>query len=83
MTRAPLQIAVPDGTYRVRATAGDPASSEAVYRIDAEGTRLINRQPTRRKLWVKGSSTVEVTDGRLTVTSRRGAATRSDQPMPS
>jgi glucose/arabinose dehydrogenase len=61
------EIAVPDGTYRVRVVAGDPDVALGVYRIDAEGVRVVAGMPTSAEPWVDGTGEVVVTDGRLTL----------------
>jgi hypothetical protein len=67
------EIAVPDGTYRVRVVAGDPLAASGVYRVDAEGVRVVAGQPTAADPWVDGTAEVVVTDGRLTLTNAPSA----------
>ena len=61
------ELAVPDGTYRVRVVAGDPIATTGVYRIDAEGVRVVRGIPSSANPWVGGTAIVSVTDGRLTL----------------
>jgi glucose/arabinose dehydrogenase len=61
------ELAVPDGTYRVRVAAGDPIATTGVYRIDAEGVRVVRGLPSAANPWVIGTEVVTVTDGRLTL----------------
>jgi hypothetical protein len=68
------EIAVPDGTYTVHAVAGDPIYLDSVHRLDIEGVTTLSGQPTASAHWLEGTSTVTVTDGRLTVTSGAGAS---------
>ena len=59
---------VPDGTYRVTVTVGDPAAAAGSQTINVEGVRAVERfvptlsKPTRTK-----TVDVEVTDGRITI----------------
>jgi len=65
------EIAVPNGTYRVRIVAGDPNTTKKLaYRITAEGVLTVNGAGR----WVEGTQTVTVADGRLTVASGAGAS---------
>jgi hypothetical protein len=67
------EIAVPDGTYRVRIVAGDPSAVNSVYKIKAEGVLAINGVPTPDHRWFDHTVRVSVIDGRLTIRSARGA----------
>ena len=69
----PWEVEVPNGRYRVRVTAGDGETLDAVYRVDAEGVRVVDGEPRARFPWVTGEAVVEVTDGRLTLTAGEGA----------
>ena len=59
---------VPDGTYRVTVTVGDPAAAAGSQTLAVEGERAVERfvptlsKPTRTK-----TVDVEVTDGRITI----------------
>ena len=59
---------VPDGTYRVTVTVGDPAAAAGSQTINVESERAVERfvptlsKPTRTK-----TVDVEVTDGRITI----------------
>ena len=66
------EIAVVNGTYRVRVVSGDASNFDSVFRTTAEGVLVVNGTPTTSTRWVEGTSTVVVTDGRLTI--RSGAA---------
>ncbi|HEV7299861.1 MAG TPA: DNRLRE domain-containing protein [Tepidisphaeraceae bacterium] len=68
------EIAVPNGTYQVKVVAGDPTvTSGATYKINAEGTLLVNGSPTSSNRWVTGTANVSVSDGKLTLTNASGA----------
>ena len=67
------ELALPDGTYRVRLVAGDPTSTASVYRLAAEGVPVLSGTPTTTRRWVDSTATVRVTDGRLTLTNASGA----------
>ncbi len=66
-------IAVPNGLYDVRVVAGDPAATDSVYRINAEGVLAVSGTPTPGQPWFDGSVRVNVTDGALTVSNGSGA----------
>jgi hypothetical protein len=67
------EIAVPNGTYEVHAVSGDPGYYDSVFRIDAEGVRLIDGTPTSAYRFIEGTAVVTVSDGRLTLTNGTGA----------
>ena len=67
------EIAVPNGPYLVRAVAGDAAYFDGVFRTTAEGVLTVNGSPSTAARWVEGTSSVTVTDGRLTLRSGSGA----------
>ena len=62
-------IAVPNGWYSVRALAGDPATLDGDYRYNVEGQPLLKGKPYPGFPFIEGITTVQVTDGKLTVTS--------------
>jgi hypothetical protein len=68
------EIAVPNGTYTVRAVAGDPGNFDSVFRLNVEGILTVSGTPTSASRWVEGTSTVTVGDGRLTVSNGSGAS---------
>src|SRR6185295_2216953 len=70
---ASWEIAVPNGTYVVRAVAGDPAFFDATYGIVVEGVLTVSGTSTSASRWVEGTSTVTVSDGRLTIRNAAGA----------
>ncbi len=67
------ELAVPNGTYRVRVVAGDPTAVDSVFRIAAEGVVVVDGTPTTAARWLDRTATVTVSDGRLTLTSATGA----------
>ena len=71
---AAWQIAVTNGTYRVRIVAGDASNFDSVFRLAAEGVLVVNGIPTTTTRWIEGTATVTVTDGRLTITNGGGAS---------
>jgi hypothetical protein len=70
---ASWQIAVPNGTYTVHLSAGDPNLTNSIYKIQVNGVLAINRRPTRSKHWVENTVTVTVTNGILEVSNAPGA----------
>src|SRR5262249_8538864 len=58
--------------YSVRFVAGDPSYFDSVYKIDAEGVRVVDGTPTTSNRWIEGQAFVTVADGRLTITSGSG-----------
>ena len=68
------EIAVPNGTYTVRIVAGDAGHFDSVFRLNIEGVAIVSGTPTSWTRWLEGTSTVTVSDGRLTVTNGAGAS---------
>jgi hypothetical protein len=73
-TPAVWEMAVPNGTYQVTLTAGDPSFTDSVHRISVEGSLAVDFTPTSAQRTVTTTTTVEVRDGRLTVASADGSA---------
>jgi glucose/arabinose dehydrogenase len=73
-TNARWEIALPNGSYRVRVVAGDPSYFDSVYKINVEGVLVVNGTPTSAQRWIEGSTTVAVSDGRLTISNAASAA---------
>jgi glucose/arabinose dehydrogenase len=71
---ASWEIAVPNGTYTVRVVAGDPGYFDSVLRVNVEGVLTVSGTPTSATRWIEGTSTVTVSDGRLTLTNGAGAS---------
>jgi hypothetical protein len=68
------EIALINGTYRVRVVAGDASNVDSVFRTTVEGVLTVSGTPTTSTRWVEGTQTVTVTDGRLTIRSGAGAS---------
>jgi hypothetical protein len=68
------EIALINGTYRVRVVSGDPSNIDSVFRTNVEGVLTVNGTPTTSTRWIEGTATVTVTDGRLTIRSASGAS---------
>lgn len=67
------EVALPTGLYEVSVVAGDARYADGNYSVKAEGSTLINKAPTAKKKFAKGSANVWVSDGRLTLTSAYNA----------
>lgn len=67
------EIAVPNGTYRVRAVVGDPSYFDVNSRLTVEGTLAVNGAPSSTNPWLEGTVLVTVSDGRLTVGNQAGS----------
>ncbi len=63
------EYAIPNGSYTVTITVGDPLVPDSIHSIQAEGVSIIGgvslNSDTR---WITESGIVNVTDGRLTLT---------------
>lgn len=71
---ASWEIAVPSGSYRVRVVAGDPTSSNSIYKVGVEGVLTVDGTPSAGNRWIEGTATVTVSDGRLTITNYAGSS---------
>ncbi|HMO24809.1 MAG TPA: hypothetical protein PKB10_00935, partial [Tepidisphaeraceae bacterium] len=67
------ELAVPNGEYQVELVAGDADYFDSVFRVNVEGTLLLSGTPTSGNRFVSATGTVQVTDGRLTLSSGDGA----------
>lgn len=63
------EIGVEPGVYSVRVGAGDPQTSGYSIRIQAEGKTVVSGTTSSSKRLLTGSTTVTVTDGKLTLQS--------------
>ena len=72
------QIQVPNGTYEVDMTAGDPRSASGRYRILADGVLVVNGNAARAQRWVSGSQQLTVSNGLLTITVPKGGTGKLD-----
>jgi N-acetylneuraminic acid mutarotase len=68
------ELAVPNGTYTVHLVAGDAGGYDSTYAIAAEGITVVAGKPTSSVRWFEGTKTVNVSDGRLTLTNAAGSA---------
>jgi glucose/arabinose dehydrogenase len=68
------EIAVPNGSYTVHVVGGDPTSSDGLTKIEVEGVLTASGWPSAADRWIEGTSTVTVSDGRLTIRSAPGAS---------
>jgi len=68
------EMAIANGTYTVRVVAGDASYFDSVFKINVEGVLTVNGTPTTGNRFVEGTATVNVTDGRLTISNASGAS---------
>jgi len=68
------EIVVPNGTYTVRLVAGDAAHFDGVFRLNVEGVLALSGMPSASTRWFDVTSSVTVSDGRLTISNGSGAA---------
>ncbi len=68
------EIAVPNGSYRVHVVSGDASYFDGVFRLSVEGVLTVSGTPTSASRWIEGTTTVTVTDGRLTLRSAAGGS---------
>jgi len=68
------EMAVPNGSYKVRLVAGDAAYTDSYFKYNVEGQLAMDAKPAGASYWVERSITVSVTDGRLTLSSASGAS---------
>ena len=68
------ELAVPSGSYSVKAVAGDP-NVFGTHNIIAENVLTVNARTSSTSYWATGTRTVNVTDGRLTIRAAAGAST--------
>jgi len=67
------EMDVEPGVYRVLIVAGDADVTDAIYKINVEDILVVDGVPTTAFPWVTGYKDVEVTDGKLTISSAAGA----------
>ncbi len=68
------EAAVPDGQYQVHVVAGDPSYVDSSYKFNAEGVLVAGGTPTSAAPFVEGTATVNVSDGKLTISNGAGAS---------
>jgi PKD repeat protein len=66
------EMAVPNGTYEVTVSIGDPDKLLSRQNIQAEGQIVFENTKVAKGNWVEETVAVEVTDGRLTLTFSGG-----------
>jgi Tol biopolymer transport system component len=67
------EIALPNGSYRVHVVCGDPAFIDGNFKVDAEGVRIVDGAASSSRRWVEGARTIQIADGRLTISNAAGA----------
>ena len=77
---AAWEIAVPTGDYNVTVSVGDAAANfDSTHRINVEGQVAVNNfVPTSAERFRSATTTVRVSDGRLTIDARGGTNTKID-----
>ena len=71
------ECAVPNGKYHVIVTVGDPDYWDRIYGVQAEGIPLIETETlSPSKLWITRDITVDVADGRLTLTFKGSSSAK-------
>jgi hypothetical protein len=63
------EIEVPNGVYKIFGASGDPTATDSVFDIRAEDVPFISGVPSTGNWFADGSATVEVKDGKLTLTN--------------
>ena len=67
------EISVPNGTYNVTLTAGDPSYFDSKYAFSAEGILAMSGTPNSGNRFISAVKTVTVNDGKLTIADAAGA----------
>jgi hypothetical protein len=67
------EIQVPNGQYKIRLVAGDPQYFIGHYKFNAEGALALDGVPSSTRRFIEAERTVNVTDGRLTISNAAGA----------
>lgn len=70
---APWEIAVPNGTYRVRIVVGDPSYYGSTFAVSAEGVVVVSGVTAGAAPWIDSAATVTVADGCLSLRNAAGA----------
>jgi PKD repeat protein len=66
------EMAVPSGRYEVTVSVGDPITRIYRQNVQVEGQAIFENTRVARGNWIEETVTVEVTDGKLTLTFRGG-----------
>lgn len=72
------ELVVPNGTYDVTIGVGDPSYTNSHDVINAEGTKVVDFTPSAGMTNNVVTSTINVTDGRLTLDAAGGTNTKID-----
>ena len=75
-TEGRWQLDVPNGTYNVTVSVGDPSYTDSVHIVRAEGTGIINFTPTAATPHQSVTASVTVADGKLTLDQVGGTNTK-------
>lgn len=67
------EFELPNGRYTVRIVSGDATNTGRTVDIKAEGVRVISGTTTSARKWLDETFTVDITDGRLTLTNTNAA----------
>ncbi|MBA3709023.1 MAG: carbohydrate-binding protein [Planctomycetes bacterium] len=67
------EIAVPNGTYSVHVACGDPSYFDGNFALQVEGAMTVTGRATSAAPIREGTVTVQVADGRLTLTNGSGS----------
>jgi hypothetical protein len=68
------EIEIPNGSYRIFGASGDPTATDSVFDVRAEGQPFISGVPVTGNWFFDGTTTVTVSDGRLTLSNGPQAA---------
>ena len=69
-----FEVAVPNGSYRVRVVAGSPTEYGNTHKFWAEGVSVVSGVNNSVNHFISGVQTVTVNDGRLTISSDSASA---------
>jgi uncharacterized delta-60 repeat protein len=67
------EIAVPNGMYTVHLVAGDPGSTDSVYKLNLEKRFALSGIPHDDVRWFERTFNIEVNDGNLTLSNHKGS----------
>jgi N-acetylneuraminic acid mutarotase len=67
------EVAVPNGSYSVRIVGGDPKYTDSTIRLAAENVIVADGKLSSSQHFIEGVKTVNVTDGKLTISNASGA----------
>lgn len=66
-------LSIPNGTYSVKLVAGDAGYYDSYYKINVEGKLVVNARPNSSTRFIAKTTTITVTDGKLTLSNAGGA----------